>query len=183
MVELGLALLADEQLIRDLRARPAVADKPEYRRLVPSQLRFDCGPLRAVLSTKACAELGQRAEPGTACHRCELGQQHHTDHHPAERRRERAVGTCVRCGRADLQIVRTHGLCVSYQNREYEWINGRNTKGKVPTEYRPAFQHELTLLLGDGTVQRRLEAGLHAGEALARLLLRLPEGARLVAGR
>ncbi|WP_456732294.1 hypothetical protein [Bradyrhizobium sp. USDA 3364] len=63
-------------------------------------------------------------------------------------------------------------------NREYEFIKGRNAKGKPPVEYRPPRPFEVGVELADGTIEIRLVTALHGAEAIARVARGLPDGAK-----
>ena len=43
---------------------------------------------------------------------------------------------CARCLRQDLRLIGGN-VCVGCKNREYEWVKGRNSRGKVPVKQRP----------------------------------------------
>lgn len=71
-------------------------------------------------------------------------------------------------------------ICVGCKNREYEWLKGRNAKGREPITYRPLSHFEIAFQHCDGRVERRLELAAHGAEALGRVLRTMPDGARLV---
>lgn len=158
--------------------------RPEYRVLVPGQQHFDCTPLRAALSTAACAKRWQVAPKGAACYGCSLGQVHHADHNTAAPRAnvQQACpdNACLRCGRTDLRVIRLHGLCISCANRRSEALRGRNGKGTRPVKFKlPKFELEAIFLLPNGKTERHLGVGGDVSEALWRLLRELPAGAKL----
>ena len=166
-----------------------MTERPAYRELdfARGQRYFDCKALRASLSTTACAQRWAAAAPGTACHQCPVGRMHHEDHSPTTRagRRpsDRQVGACLRCGRTDLRIVKVDGICVSCANRQYEWIKGRNAKGKPPERFKPLHDVETAIQHADGRIERRIHEVRDAAEALGRTLRDLPDGARFTSER
>lgn len=164
-------------------------ERPVYRALdiAPGQRYFDCETLRASLSTTSCAARWAGAPPGSACHKCVIGRLHHTDHNPTRRPGRRPVDNevraCARCGRTDLRIIRATCLCVSCQNRQYEWLKGRNAKGKPPERFQPLRDFEVVLQHTDGRIERRLVQALHEAEAIGRAAHVLPEGTRFASER
>ncbi|MBR0882905.1 hypothetical protein JQ608_38445 [Bradyrhizobium liaoningense] len=164
-------------------------ERPKYRAIdiAPGLQFFDCTPLRASLSTKACGDRWAAAAPGSACQGCSLGRQHYADHHPGaqavRRHVDREIGVCVRCGRSDLRLIRSTGVCVSCANREYEFIKGKNAKGRMPVTYEPLHQVEVAVQHQDGAIERRLINVRHAAEAVARVMRDLPIGACFVEER
>ena len=91
---------------------------------------FACKPLRATLSTAACAQRYERDngphQSGTAssCRGCAIGALHAGGKAPSP-----LYGSliCPRCERGAARLVR--GLCVSCVNRQYEFVRGRNARG------------------------------------------------------
>lgn len=162
-------------------------ERPEYRVLVPGQKYFICEPLRATLSTRACASNWQAAPDGSACRGCQLGRAHYVDLNPRApipARQKVGVGRvfspCPRCGGSGLRIIKQTGCCVSCMNREYEWAKGRNSKGVRPALYKPPHLVEVGLQHSDGQIEVRAVEVLHGAEALGRVLRDLPGGARVV---
>lgn len=159
-----------------------VIARPEYRVLVPGQQHFDCVALRASLSTSACADRWQVAPTGSACSGCAMGRLHHADHHPTQTMYKRSEDVaCLRCGRADLRIIRSTGLCISCWNRTREKMIGRNGRGTAPVKLQ-LWDTEVAIQYLDGRVERRLIPVANQAEALARVLRAMPEGAKLLVG-
>lgn len=59
---------------------------------------------------------------------------------------------------------------MSCANREYEWVKGRNAKGKEPATYAPLFAAEIGIELQDGSVEAWLFKVQHQAEIVARAL-------------
>lgn len=166
------------------QARCQMSWQPEYRVLVPGQKHFSCEPLRATLSTQACAQRWAAAAPGSACHQCPVGRMHDAGHNPSKRagRRpsDRQVSACLRCGRTDLRIVKKDGVCVSCYNRSREAKVGRNGRGTPPARFTPLRPVEVAIQLQNGVTERHLIEARDEAEAVARIAHALPEGARLI---
>lgn len=143
--------------------------RPEYRvDLPPAGARyFQCVQLRALLSTKSCAERRMTPKTGSSCEGCALGAMHCRDHGLVA---PGGGGTpCTRCGRSDLRLI-GGALCVSCKNREYEWIKGRNAKGRVPLRYAPPRLFEVGIRHANGRTEVRAVEALHGAEAVGSLL-------------
>lgn len=156
-------------------------ERPLYRALdfAPGRY-FDCKPHHATISSEACAKRWALADPASQCSGCEVGRLHHADHRPADTiRQRRADGTCQRCGRTDLRIIKVAGLCVSCHNREIEWRKGRNAKGKAPVLFEPLRAFEVAVQLADASERRHLVDAAHGAEAIGRALRDMPPGAEL----
>jgi hypothetical protein len=60
--------------------------------------------------------------------------------------------SCVRCGRGGRRLI--GGLrCVSCDNREREYRNGKNAKGGPPSQYRPLFGCVIGAITDAGAVR------------------------------
>jgi hypothetical protein len=104
---------------------------------------FGCEKLRAKFPVAACAEMWRKANHGTpderelrsACKNCPIGATHSgeptTSISPLRNAR-----ICGRCQRPSRRLISKH-LCVSCQNRQYEWLKGSNAKGCSPSRMRP----------------------------------------------
>lgn len=163
-----------------------MTDRPIYRVLdiAPGQRYFDCQPLRATISSKACAQRWGAAEPTSQCHACSIGRMHDADHSPKKQVGRRKIDTyvsaCLRFGRTDLRIIKLNGVCVSCSNREAEWRKGRNAKGKPPIAFQPLHRVEVALERADGSRERRVVEALHNAEAVGRVLSGLSAGEHLL---
>ncbi len=163
--------------------------RPQYRVIdaAPHLRIFDCVALKASLSAAACSDRWAAAQPGSSCHGCPLGRLHYADHHPDEhpprRRASGSIGLCLRCGRRDLRLIRSAGICVGCYNRFLEWKKGRNSKGDPPATYRPLYLAEVAVQLQDGALERRCLEVLHQAELAGRVARDLPPGARFVPER
>lgn len=163
--------------------------RPEYfqHALLPGKPMFACERLSASMTTDACATRWKMAEAGSSCASCSIGRLHATGTEqvpttapPRRKRQSSKSGACPRCGGSGLRLLVCSGLCVSCANREYEFIKGRNAKGKVPIEYRPPHSIEVGVELADGAIEIREVDALHGAEAIARVARDLPDGARFV---
>lgn len=107
--------------------------------LMPGQLMFGCQRLAATLRVASCVQMWKRANEGPPpenlmrCRGCPIGAVHagasNPTFHPL-----RGTTTCSRCHGTDKRLIGAN-LCVSCKNREYEWVRGRNAKGKFPTQH------------------------------------------------
>lgn len=148
----------------------------EYRTdLVPGQRHFQCVPLRALLSTEACADRWSRAtqpdmERLIACKRCPIGRQHHAEAHPdqgdAPLQPERAP-VCVRCGRPAIRMIGGE-ICPSCFNRAAEAKRGYNARGNPLRDYVEPRPRRVGVLGNDGKPGWRLFDGQHFAESMAR---------------
>ena len=121
---------------------------------------FACTPLRATLSTRACAQMYQRESRTRSgqhphCRGCEVGALHAGERAPTP-----LYGSliCPRCARGSTRLVR--GLCVSCINRQYEVVRGRNARGGAGPRLQLA-PLEVVLYDGDSVVHAR--SGLASG--------------------
>ena len=114
-------------------------------------------------------------------------QRQNSGWHPASKivgcgRPERSR-VCLRCGRCEVRLVVSTGVCVSCTNRESEWRKGRNRKGRAPITYKPLHDRVVALQHQDGAIEHRLLEVAHLAEAIGRVLRDMPDGARLVRER
>jgi hypothetical protein len=158
-----------------------------YVVLVPGQRHFVCAPLRATVSTTACAARWKVAPSGTTCSGCLVGRQHAAETGTAPPRQAApgsAPKSCARCGRTDLRIIRTSQLCVSCQNRTYEWVKGKNAKNKPPETFEPLAMRVVGVQGTDGATTWHAHQHRHAAEALTFGVRKLlPPGAKFSATR
>lgn len=141
---------------------------------------FDCRPLRATLTTAACATQWKNAKEGSACAACEVGKTHSKALQPTAKRTAPGArpGTCLRCGRTDQRLI-GGCVCVSCRNREYEWRKGRNAKGKPPETYVPLHRRIVAIEDAAGNISFRHLQVRHVAEALGWIARHhLPAGAR-----
>lgn len=157
----------------------------EYRVIVEGQRHFDCGPLRACISTRLCAYRWNEATNGSAekrrdrfitCRRCSVGAAHFEAHQqhdraepptqPLDRKPPRA-SVCVRCGKPSDRLVGGE-LCVSDFNREREWLRGYNARGNPMRGYLPPRPWRVGVIEQDGRHTWRMFIGQRINEAQAR---------------
>lgn len=103
--------------------------------LLPGRPMFRCDRLSASLQVSRCAQMWRdaaqtRGEKSGLCLGCQVGAAH-AGEVDASYHRLRATTTCSRCHRGDLRLIGGN-VCVGCKNREYEWVKGRNAKGKFP---------------------------------------------------
>lgn len=143
--------------------------------LTPGVRYFSCVPLKATLSTAACA--GNCGEMGRmVCNGCPVGARHARMHGVPAKPSRRAVlersrdvvqgkrprvddlrGFCARCRRSayggnGLQRMRLIGgaICVSCYNREREVLKGRDAKGAWPAKWSAILRPmKLAMILPD----------------------------------
>lgn len=104
---------------------------------------FGCEKLRAKLPVESCADMWRKANRGSAderelrsaCKNCPIGATH-AGESVSSISPLRNTKLCGRCQRPSRRLVSKH-LCVSCQNRQYEWLKGRNAKGCAPARMRP----------------------------------------------
>ena len=104
---------------------------------VPGKTYFRCDRMRATLSTEACKALWRRADElsdgsHSSCRLCPLGSVH-AGEVAASMSPLKGTLTCARCHRTAGRLI--HGMvCVSCQNRAYEFLKGSNAKGTAPVK-------------------------------------------------
>ena len=117
---------------------------------------FQCQPMRATLSQRACAQMYAAKKSGRAdsihthCRGCAVGALH-----AGERAATPLFGAliCPRCARGALRLVR--GVCVSCVNREYEVARNRNARGGAAPSGLHLAPLQLLLFEDDGLVCAR----------------------------
>ncbi len=135
--------------------------------LMPGQQMFRCDRLSANLRVESCAGMWRKANaPGQMperlfrCLSCPVGAEH-AGEAGASCHRLRGQSICARCHRTDLRLIGGN-LCVSCKNREYEWVKGRNAKGKPP-KLHPVLERRRCVVAEGGEVRevvRELTAGV-----------------------
>lgn len=153
----------------------------KYRIIIPGQSHFDCQPLRATISSAACAERwntamheadSKRRDKAITCRRCPIGARHFNEHcgdvveRPADTGAPRAA-VCIRCGRPAARMIGNE-VCVSCSNREYEYRKGRNARGNAPVTYIPPRPWRVGVIEADGRQAWRSFEGQSIAEAQAR---------------
>lgn len=124
--------------------------------LLPGKPMFRCERMAASLQVRSCASMWTDANRKgghdlcSACRSCPIGAQHAGNPDPTHHHL-RAVPICARCHRTDLRLIGGH-VCVGCKNREYEWLKGRNAKGKFPACHPPLNRRRVCALVA-GRVQ------------------------------
>ncbi|MGM0984684.1 MAG: hypothetical protein ACQEXG_14880 [Pseudomonadota bacterium] len=160
---------------------PPFADGVSYAEdhpdVLPRTYFFPCERRRAHLSQAAC--LAQYRETGSErhspCRGCPIGTCHAGDEPlppviPASK-------TCVRCGTAASRLI-GKSLCPSCYNREREWRNDANARGRRPAQYQVLHPRQLGVVLPGGETQWWAFTVQNALEPIARALRSRP-GVRL----
>lgn len=131
----------------------------------PHLQMFRCEPMRASISTGACAtnwraSHGEGAERLFKCRTCPIGAVH-AGETAASLNALRGALVCGRCHRASMRLVGKH-LCVSCSNREREVIRGFNARGKAPQKHQGLHRRSLRVLEGGEplTLRRELTSGV-----------------------
>ena len=144
--------------------------------LLPGKPMFRCDRLKASLQVVACSGMwaeanavGQVPERLFRCRQCPVGAEH-AGVVDANMSSLRGTGICARCHRTDLRLIGGN-ICVSCQNRAYEWIKGRNAKGKPP-ERHPVLSRRLVRYVCDGQVRVLARAHTACADELVVELLR-----------
>lgn len=126
-------------------------ERIEYFELpeMPGKPMFRCEKRRANLLTSSCSKLwveGNRKgcdDRFWLCKGCSIGA-HHAGVGDSTLSPLFATSICARCGSGATRLIGGH-LCVSCQNRQYEYIKGRNARGNAPvthpTLYRLAIRY------------------------------------------
>lgn len=86
---------------------------------------------------------------GGVCGECDIGRKNAGASTPKGRRRKFGISNfCVRCHRGARRLVQRL-LCVSCQNRQYEYLRGRNAKGTQPVRHPALYDINVAYLTGD----------------------------------
>jgi hypothetical protein len=133
---------------------------------------FRCIRLRANLTEACCARNFTRAA-SLSCVGCPVGKHHaeglSVDPKPDVKSRwiSQTAGTCVRCARHALRLLRGHTICVSCYNREREVLHGANAKGSRPVKASGLRQAHMAIVEKDGTPRLVALGGLCSGRGEA----------------
>ena len=107
--------------------------------LLPGKRMFRCERLSASLQVAACAGMWRDANQGCApadrllrCRLCTLGAEH-AGARDVNMSPLRGQKVCCRCHRTDLRLI-SGKICISCQNRAYEWLKGKNARGRAPVK-------------------------------------------------
>lgn len=160
---------------------PVMPDPTVYfeSELLPGRPMFRCAKLAASLQVSRCASMWTEANARHApdrldqCRGCTIGARHAGAVEPAYHRL-RGTTTCARCHRTDLRLI-GGSLCVSCKNREYEWVNGRNRRGKFPMLHPAMARRRLTVLIGGKVRVVARELTTSSLELVVELLRDAPE--------
>lgn len=125
--------------------------------LLPGKRMFRCERLNASLQVATCETMWREANAGASCSdrlgrckQCPLGAEH-AGVVDANMSVLRGTTTCSSCNRTDLRLIGGN-ICVSCQNRRYEWIKGKNAKGRAPVKCAP-LERRVVRYVCDGQVR------------------------------
>lgn len=154
--------------------------------LLPGKKMFRCERLTASLQVTACSGMWLEANTGDhsperlfRCKQCPLGAVH-AGVDDANMSALKGTGICSRCNRTDLRLIGAN-ICVGCKNREYEWVKGKNAKGKPPAHH-PVLCRRLVRYVCDGQVRVLARALTASADELVVELLR-DRAKRVVLGR
>lgn len=154
--------------------------------LMPGKAMFRCDRLSASLQVQSCAVMWKEANAGGRsperlfrCMQCPLGAEH-AGVGDANMSPLRGTTICSRCSRTDLRLIGGN-VCVSCQNRAYEWLKGKNAKGRVPVKHPPLVRRSVRYLC-DGQVRVLVRSHTVCADELVVELLR-DSTKRVVIGR
>lgn len=126
--------------------------------LGPDRPMFRCERRSATIQASACATMWRGAndqrepeERFLSCRNCQIGARH-AGINQASLSPLRGMSICARCHTGTTRLIRGH-LCVSCMNRQYEYLKGRNAKGKTPVRHPTLYQIPLRYSAG-GVVKR-----------------------------
>lgn len=133
---------------------------------MPGRKMFRCTAMRASLQVEACKRMWTEANGKAAperlhhCKQCQVGAMH-VGVQDAALNALRGTATCARCHRTDMRLIGGN-ICVCCKNREYEWVKGRNGRGKFPITHPPLAKRAVRYVVA-GRVQvleRKLTASM-----------------------
>ncbi len=121
--------------------------------LLPGKPMFRCQRMSASLQVASCVSMwtavngkNLNAEGCQSCRSCPVGAQH-AGHADPTHHRFHSLSICARCHRTDLRLIGGN-ICVGCKNREYEWLKGRNAKGKFPAYHPTLNRRRVTCVVG-----------------------------------
>lgn len=140
--------------------------------LIPGATVFRCERMTATLQVSSCARMWADARDGKGmndrCRGCSVGAAHNGSPDPST---SPICGrpVCARCGGQGQRLI-GRNVCVSCKNREYEWLKGRNAKGKPPACHPTLERRRVVYRCGSSVrvLQRELTAS--TGELVIELL-------------
>jgi len=132
---------------------------------MPGKKMFACAPLKAgMMQVATCAVMWTQANGKDApdrlgkCKQCTVGAGHAgvTD---AAFNPIRGSHMCSRCNRTDMRLIGGN-ICVCCMNRQYEWVKGKNGRGKFPVTHPVLSKRRMTYVVAGmvKTLQRPLTA-------------------------
>jgi len=154
----------------------------EMADLMPGRAMFRCERMSASLQVTRCEAMwteanGKGAVPERVerCLGCAVGAAHAGASDPSYHRL-RGVGVCARCQRTDLRLI-AKNICVGCQNRAYEWVKGRNAKGKFPAKHPPMAARRVAVAAGGVARVVRRELTVSTLELVVEVLRDSPQRA------
>lgn len=154
--------------------------------LLPGKAMFRCDKLSASLQVSACAAMWAQANEQShsverlfRCKQCVVGA-HHAGSDDVNMSPLRGSATCARCNRTDLRLIGGN-ICVGCKNREYEWINGKNARGKPPQTH-PVLERRCVRYSVGGEVKTLSRTNTASAAELVVELMR-DQGKQVLMGR
>ncbi|MGJ7570870.1 hypothetical protein ACSFBX_10070 [Variovorax sp. RB2P76] len=133
---------------------------------------FRCERLVAELSTTSCVAQWRAASTKfeSACRECPVGRAHaqSAGSEASDTARRAKPRICLRCGRDDLRLI-GGTVCVSCYNREREWREGCDAKGKAPANFAPLSMFTVATEAANGTITHHSVEARHLSEAVGRM--------------
>lgn len=133
---------------------------------MPGKRAFKCEALRATLQVEACKGMWAQANTKGAperlhkCRQCPIGALH-VGVSDAAMNALRGTATCSRCHRTDMRLIGGN-ICVCCMNRQYEWVKGKNGRGKFPVTHPPLAKRVARYVVAGQvkTITRQLTASM-----------------------
>jgi hypothetical protein len=153
---------------------------------LPGIRHFHCEPMRASLSTDACARRWREANAKrhgsggiqvamkdsdkscALCKGCRIGAMH-AGADKANLHAIHVTNTCARCLKPAPRLINKH-LCVSCYNRSREYLLGRNSRGNKPVMHPPLSSHSVSYMAGGELRIRTIELAAERREVIAAVL-------------
>lgn len=140
---------------------------------VPGKLFFRCERMRATLSTESCRSSWRRADElndgsHSSCRLCPIGAVH-AGEVAASMSPLKGTLMCARCHRTAGRLIGGM-VCVSCQNRAYEFLKGRNAKGTKPVKLAALDQRRIRYRHGAELSTLRVRHSVDTDELIVAVL-------------
>lgn len=129
-------------------------EKIEYFEIpeMPGKSMFRCEKRRASLLVSSCSAMWTEGNRKTCddrfwlCRGCQIGAKH-AGVGDATLSPLYATQICARCGATSMRLIGGH-LCVSCQNRQYEYKKGANARGNAPVTHPTLYRISVRYMAG-----------------------------------